>query len=141
LLPSGEYPFERILEHLNEGASARDKDEFDETRLRTIYTLGPAHTYVGIDQFSGYVAFYFAQRRTAVLDCPKVGNAIYVLRGEEWSQLCRLTKKELLRDHPGVERIIHRGRWLDRLKMRLDATSGELAPKRQGETAKKRKNR
>lgn len=124
LLPPGEYPFERVLESVKANGNAGNKDELDNTRLGIISGLGPAEKYKGVDQFKGYVAFYFPQARTAVLECPKLGNAIYVIRGEEWRSLSRLTKKELLREHPGVKRIIHIGRWLNRLKELLDADSG-----------------
>jgi hypothetical protein len=118
LLPKGRYPFDKVLKHFEE-LSRRKKyqhQEYDVTRLHRINSLSPDEIYVGNDEFEGYVVFYFAQIKTAVLDCPLTGNAIYVF-GENWKTLSRLSKSALInRRAGGFQRIIHNGGWFFRLK-------------------------
>jgi hypothetical protein len=59
---------------------------------------------------------YFEKIKTAVLDCPVKGNAIYIF-GKDWKELSSLSKYELLTYHPNkTKRIIHRGDWFEKLK-------------------------
>jgi hypothetical protein len=116
LLPKGNYPFERILKHFDGLSRQRNHQVFDISRLHKINGLSPDATYVGIEEFEGYVVFYFDQAETAVLDCPLTGNAIYVF-GENWKTLSRLDKSTLINHRRrNCERIIHRGAWFSRLK-------------------------
>jgi hypothetical protein len=121
LLPKGSYPFDKVLKHFEE-LSRRKKyqhQEYDVARLHRINSLSPDEIYVGNDEFEGYVVFYFAQIKTAVLDCPLTGNAIYVF-GENWKTLSRLTKSALInRRASGFHRIVHNGEWFSRLKSLL----------------------
>lgn len=116
LLPPGANPFSHILQHYEQLSKHHPEAGYDLERLHKAYSLNPDETYVGLDEFQGYVVFYFQNSATAVLDCPITGNAIYVF-GENWKTLARLTKAELLNGRRSeVERIIHRGSWFVRLK-------------------------
>lgn len=117
ILPPGEHPFPAILEHLRALAQRNPTVEYDHTRLEKLNSLGPTSIYIGVEEFDGYFVFCFPQYSAAVLDCPRVGNAIYLMRESDWKTLCRLTKAELLaRHHAGVRRIVHSHRWFERLK-------------------------
>lgn len=119
LLPPGEHPFLEILRHLEALRKSRPTLRYDKTRLERICELSPSATYVGAEEFSGYVVFYFEEALTAVLDCPFWGNAIYLIRSE-WETLSRLSKAELLTKHTQtVRRIIHSGDWFERLRRNL----------------------
>ena len=84
-----------------------------------INSLNPASIYVGIDEFEGYFVFYFPDELTAILECPIVGNAIYIIKGD-WQTLSQLNKRELLTDYQmNVRRVIHKGDWFSRLKQKL----------------------
>lgn len=85
----------------------------DLERLAFINSLGPSRSAAGRDEFDGYIAFLFDNIALAVLDCPKMGNAIYLLE-DHWAALSRLPKRELL--NAGVKRVIHRGEWRERLR-------------------------
>jgi hypothetical protein len=115
ILPPGEHPFPAILEYLRALSQRNPTVEYDHTRVEN--SLGPMSIYIGVEEFDGYFVFCFQQYSGAVLDCPRVGNAVYLMRESEWKTLCRLTKAELLaRHHGGVRRIVHSHRWFERLK-------------------------
>lgn len=57
------------------------KDEFDESRLtQIIKLLNPTICYIGKEKFQGYVVFGFDLSEKVVLECPKYGNAIYIIQ-------------------------------------------------------------
>lgn len=119
LLPLGEMPFERIRDYL-QGISKLGSDEFDYEKIGKIVSLEADKVYCGVEEFEGYLVFYFDQIKIAVFDCPKKGNAIYIF-GEDWKTLSRLTKSNLLNYYPTkTKRIIHRGNWFDKLKSLLE---------------------
>jgi hypothetical protein len=99
-------------------------------RIR-IHSLGPNETYVGIAEFEGYVVSCFSRAATAVLDCPVMGNAIYVF-GENWKYLSRLTKSDLLNGRRrDFDRIIHNGEWFLRLKSLVSTRESRANLRRQ----------
>ena len=62
-----------------------------------------------------YILFLFSDKNISILDCPIVGNAIYIIKGD-WEELSRLNKSELIDFHSDkVSRIIHRGDWLEKV--------------------------
>ena len=119
LLPPGQQPFDKLVQHFHNLSRKEPRIVFDIVRLHRAYSLNPDEVFVGTEEFEGYVVFYFAQAHTAVLDCPVTGNAIYVF-GENWRSLSRLTKSTLLsRRKDSVRRIVHNGAWFSRLKSLL----------------------
>jgi hypothetical protein len=116
VLPKGKQPLKKLVEHFERISKQPIAIVFDIDRLHKVYSLKPDDVFVGIDQFEGYVVFYFASAETAVLDCPVTGNAIYVF-GEKWKSLSRLTKTALLNGQGrDITRIVHHGAWFSRLK-------------------------
>jgi len=120
ILPPGEHPFPRILAYFQDLQSKHPGVRYDTDRLAKVFGLAPSDCYLGTDEFSGYAAFYFGDLDTAVMESPKWGNAIYVIRGA-WREVSRLSKRELIVNHgPRTERITHSGDWLNRLKWTLE---------------------
>lgn len=118
LLPTGEMPFVQVRKYL-QTLSRYAESEFDYEKIDKITSLKADEIYCGTAQFEGYLVFYFAKIKIAVLDCPRKGNAIYIF-GDDWKTLSRKTKAELLNYYPNkTERIIHRGDWFERLKSLL----------------------
>src|SRR5205823_10673742 len=70
LLPRGEHPFQNIVQHFQNLSKHSTPIVFDIDRLNKAYSLNPDEVFVGIDEFEGYVVFYFGLAETAVLDCP-----------------------------------------------------------------------
>ena len=73
---------------------------------------------MGSGGFEGYIAFTFADTDNVLLECPMVGNAIYVL-GADWKRLSRMSKGELLNGSHVVARIEHRGDWFWKVEWAL----------------------
>jgi hypothetical protein len=124
VLPPGEHPFSKILSYFEQLKSTGYITAYDIERLQKIYSLKPTKILRGrkshADDFRGYIIFYFRESRLAVLDSPLIGNAIYAIK-EDWEELSKLSKAELLRYHPTkVTRIIHSGNWFTRLKQVLN---------------------
>lgn len=120
ILPPGEHPFQTVIGYYQQLQMAgRLTKRYDEERLATIQELGASAVYVGTDEFEHYVVFDFRALGKAVLECPYEGNAIYVIDGD-WENLAQYSKAELLRFFSDeVERVIHKGDWLPRLKKAL----------------------
>ncbi len=110
LEPSGES-WATIVGHY-ERLSRDHQEKFELERLRLIYEFGPDEIFVGRESFEGYVVFCFASSNIAVLECPRVGNALYLMKRGEWKSLSQLSKSELLAsDRAGVSRIVHSRYW------------------------------
>lgn len=89
----------------------RTKGEiYDKQRLKFIHDFQPDRLYVGRESFEGYVVFIFGFSNVALLECPKLGNALYVMNINNWKELSQLSKTELLTNHrKEVQRLIHSG--------------------------------
>lgn len=117
LLESKEGLWDQLVRHYTLLAEAR-KEDYDLERLRFTYSFAPNEVYVGADAFEGYVVFCFASKNLSVLECPKTGNALYLMRLTDWKSLSQLSKTELLETHRrDVYRIIHAEEWQHRLAL------------------------
>ncbi len=120
-LPPSESSREYVLglyEGLPRGSS---QGEVDNERLTRVFGyLDPNQYHVGMDGFDGYVIFTFAYTPSVLLECARVGNAIYVIH-KDWERWSRMTKQELMADESGeVCRIEHRGKdWFEKVKQEL----------------------
>ena len=112
VLPSGDYPWERILDDLkkiseNSSKTARkvlvDKCEF-------INSFQPDFRAYGKSGFKGYVVFGFTNRTIYVLESVYSNNATYVF-GKDWEELSKLTKAEIISGNLQEVRIIHNNNW------------------------------
>ena len=116
LLPQGEWKTEGLIKTFN--SYGWSKDEFDETRLRQIIeSLNPSICYIGKEKFQGYVVFGFDWTKKVVLECPKYGNAIYIIE-DDWQEITKLSKWEA-RKLNEVTVIRHNETWFSRLKSNL----------------------
>ena len=92
---------------------------FDENRLRKAFSLEPKKYHVGIDGFDGYIIFEFDHTPKALMECPLVGNAIYIISAD-WERWSRMTKQDLMADQSGaVRKFVHRGDWFGRVQQEL----------------------
>ncbi len=113
LLPQGEWKTEGLIKTFQ--SYGWSNDEFNESRLtQIIKLLNPSVCYIGKAKFQGYVVFGFDSTEKVVMECPKYGNAIYIIRGD-WQEITKLSKWEA-RQLPQVKVIRHSETWFDRLK-------------------------
>jgi hypothetical protein len=115
LKPSGDSWSDilRHYEYLQRVSNCR----YDLERLKKIHNERPDMIYIGLAAFEGYVVFVFSTVELAVLDCPQVGNAIYLMESSDWMWLSHLSKTELLSVHEQqVRRIVHGQQWLQQLR-------------------------
>ena len=112
VLPSGEYPWERVqkdLEKISEhkGKTAKrmllDKCEY-------INAYHPDFRAYGKSGFNGYVIFGFEKRKMYVLESVYTNNATYIF-GDDWEHLSQLSKAEILKDGLQDVRLIHNDNW------------------------------
>lgn len=97
---------------------------FDMDRIEKTKTLDPDDPpWLGPDGFDGYIIFTFPGTTKALMECPEVGNAAYVIHKgwESWSQM---DKQELIAEAErggDVTRIPHQGDdWPDKIKRELE---------------------
>lgn len=89
-----------------------------ESRLEDINSLDPDFTACGANGFQGYIVFGFTNRNIFILESALYGNAIYVFN-DNWENLSKLTKAEIIQNNFQIERITHNGNranWLDRIR-------------------------
>lgn len=84
-----------------------NNNDYDLSRLTVLFSLKPIAVYKGKNSFNLYHAFIFDHTKNIVLECPKIGNAMYILR-DNWKELSKLTKSELIEQHKeSISRIVH----------------------------------
>lgn len=118
ILPPGEYPFNKIRESINERIKLGlvSAKSIDMTRLDFIESLNPVFNAIGTSEFRGYIVFGFRNKNTYILDNSRIGNAIYIFKGN-WQDFSKQTKKELITK--GTIRIVHNGDWKNKLLNQL----------------------
>lgn len=122
LKPSGDS-WREIVRHY-EYLQRVQNERYELERLKQIHDLEPDVIYIGLASFEGYVVFVFKKLDCAVLECPRVGNALYVMDADNWKFLSQLSKTELLGHHRAeVRRIIHSWGWFHDLERELQRRS------------------
>lgn len=112
VLPEGRHPWAEIEPHVEdvlEEHSDRERAVY-EHRWQKILDYDPESVAVGRAGFRGYLIFGFPDGGIHVLESAYYGNATYIL-GEDWEELSRRTKAELLEGDLHEDRIIHREAW------------------------------
>jgi len=122
LLPKGEQLTQSINDYLHAAKGRYPVKKLDSKRITEILTLNPLKAYIGNNEFDEYIVFIFNNSPYAVLECPWLGNAIYLLKKDKWPNLSKLPKSALLNNQSKhARRIIHdpEGNWLNTLKLAL----------------------
>jgi hypothetical protein len=90
--------------------------DFEWERLEQIEHLNPSARYVGTKSWKGYVVFEFQFSDRVILECPKSGNATYILEGN-WREMIAASKRDLRSEYRHhCTRIIHCSDWIHRVK-------------------------
>ena len=112
VLPTGEYPFEIIEEHINQSLQiVRNRNsKVIKHRVQKISSFEPNFIAVGNAGFTGYWIFGFPNKDIYILESVYPNNATYVL-GENWESISRMSKSDILRNDFHVARLVHRIGW------------------------------
>jgi len=120
LLEPQHTQLEDLIRHYSK-QSKTGIEEYDIERLKFVYHFNPSEIYVGKAAFEGYVVFCFKAKGRAVLECPKSGNAIYLMKIVDWKKLSQLSKTELLHSYRrDVSRILHSDKWQYELELWIE---------------------
>lgn len=112
VLPPGEYLFETVENHINEGLSiVRNRNsKVIKHRIQEITNSQPNFIAVGVAGFTGYWVFGFPNKNIYLLESVFPNNATYVL-GKNWEIISQKSKAEILRNDMHIARIVHRDTW------------------------------
>ncbi len=112
---------ERVRSKMRESVRRLSKrvtgSDLEETldRLELINESEPDFVALGREGFQGYFVFGFVERDLYVCESRYTRNATYIF-GEEWKEVTKLTKAEILRRGLHKARIIHTGKWEEKME-------------------------
>ncbi|MBY0486688.1 MAG: hypothetical protein K2P85_05805 [Flavobacteriaceae bacterium] len=120
VLPPGEYPFEIIEEHIDYGLEIVKNRNIKviKHRVQKISSLEPNFLAVGAAGFTGYWVFGFSNKSIYILESVYPNNATYVL-GENWENISRMSKSDILRNEFHIARLVHRIGWNEEINRLL----------------------
>ena len=122
ILPPGNQIWEDLKPQVTQvlDAAKNDQDKVvSEHRFKIINEYNPPIVAVGRAGFSGYLVFGFPDKEIYVCESVFKNNATYVF-DENWEELSKRTKQEVLNEDLQMERIIHRDGWENRIKDLLE---------------------
>jgi len=89
-------------------------------RITEIYKLKPKIFYAGRLDWLGYVIYEFDYVNNVILDCPIKDNAVYILKGSQWTSLVRFTKGKIRDKYKeSYKKVVHKNGWLPRVEVAL----------------------
>lgn len=112
VLPQGEYPWSKIekdLDRISEGNSKTNRKMMID-KCEYINGFKPDFRAYGKSGFNGYVILGFEKKNLYVLESVYPNNATYVF-SENWQELSRLTKAQILNGGLQDARLIHKESW------------------------------
>jgi hypothetical protein len=118
IFPPGER--DRFISSILSGRShSREEREAIIERVDFIHTLKPKKLISGQNSFNNYFGAEIADN-LYVFECSDYGNACYIMY-DNWEELCKRSRIELMSGVCGnnFDRVIHRGRWQDKVKWYL----------------------
>jgi hypothetical protein len=117
ILPPGRYPWEKLQEIVRPIIETQPEgnQQVIRARFQAITTHEPEFVAVGQAGFRGYIIFGFPDKNLYVLESTIFGNATYVFE-EDWEELSKMTKAEILDENLQKDRIIHKEGWFSRVE-------------------------
>lgn len=122
MLPPGPQSLAAVLAHVHE-VVARTPPTIRGpilNRIRFMAGLGPDEVFIGNGGFRAYVAYVFNGTRKAILESVMPDNATYVF-DDNWQNVARLTKAQVLDGRHHVDRIFHTEGWDERVRRHVPA--------------------
>lgn len=116
ILPQGQYPWENVRQIVQETIvrQPRGNQPVIAHQLEVITNHIPNFVAVGQGGFNDYIVFGFPSKNIYILESIKTGNATYVF-GDDWVNLSRMTKAEILNNNLFIDRIFHNPTWMQRI--------------------------
>ena len=125
IFPPGTWNIDDVIAHYRREAKRNPggwwEHEFEEWRLVAMNSLGPSKYYEGEEQWNNYVVFEFARSPRVALECPRKGNATYIIWGD-WKNMIVHSKGDLRDLFPQqFLRVFHRNKdeWRRKIKKAL----------------------
>lgn len=117
VLPKGEKITEdQLKEALSKSKRVRPVELLRQERISS---FKPDIRAVGAGGFTGYVIYVFSTKHIAVLESIRYGNASYVIASDNWEELSKMTKQQLLSNSLVKQREIHTKGWFAVIKRLL----------------------
>jgi hypothetical protein len=122
--PPGTLSVSNLARYYEEKRRWNPEIKYDLDRIEKAKELGPEDPpWEGPDGFDGYVIFTFAGTGKALMECPEIGNAAYVIH-KDWESWSQMDKQELMAEAEQggeVTRIPHQGEhWPAQIRRALD---------------------
>lgn len=112
LLPQGVYPWERVQQATRQRLQreTQNRRAIIENNLEIISSHNPNFVAIGQGGFNDYIVFGFQDKNIYILESIRSGNATYIFNNN-WEELSRLTKAEILNNNLQQDRIFHTPSW------------------------------
>lgn len=119
ILPEGDLVWERVADS---AGGIKDHNELtgklQKFRFITVINYHPDAIYYGTGGFHGYLVFTFKNKGLVVMENMMYGNATFVFR-DDWEELSKKSKAEIIQNKLHVARITHNGHWCSELSKYL----------------------
>ena len=122
ILPQGKYPWSKVKKSI-ENISQKCNQTQKEIMLRnweTIVSYKPDFVAYGKAGFRGYAVFGFLEKNLYVLESVFPNNATYIF-DNNWEELSKLTKADILSANLQKKRIVHTEDWPKKFKKEMEA--------------------
>ena len=117
ILPPGEKIWTAFSKKQVNSLSVSEQYLINE-RFEYIKSFNPDVIRQGIGGYTGYLIFEFTQKNLFVFDSIIYGDAMYIFE-DNWEEISKLTKKEIIQKGLAKERIIHNEYCKSKLKKHL----------------------
>lgn len=121
VLPQGEYPWSEIEKDFDKISEGNSKTQRKMMLDKCEYINGfiPDFRAYGKSGFRGYVIFGFEEKNLYVLESVYSNNATYVFT-DNWQELSKLTKAQILNGGLHDARLIHKENWKEDVRKLLE---------------------
>ena len=116
ILPKGEYPWKKIQPHVRTIIDRMPPNiqHIVEENIKEISSYNPEFVAIGEGGFNGYLIYGFKDKDFVILESNELGNATYIL-DNDWEQISKLTKAQILNSNLEKDRYIHTSKWKEKI--------------------------
>lgn len=113
ILPKGEKIWESFSNQTTDNLTPSEQILIKE-RFEYINSFKPDVVRQGIGGYTGYLIFEFKDKKLFIFDSILYGDAMYIFKND-WKEVSKLTKREIIQNDLSEERIIHNKYWKSKL--------------------------